>query len=115
VRVYDEVVSVGNAGGRGYLSAAAGPVLRLGSSIGSVTDSAQDTPLTGLIQARSGIRPGESGGAMLNTRGQVIGINVAYAMTRGKRSPSGVGYAIPINHALCVAEHLITVAEKQND
>ena len=60
----------------------------------------------GLIEARSHVRPGDSGGAMVNTDGEVIGVTVAYVMS-GNKKPTGIGYAIPINQALTLARQLL--------
>jgi S1-C subfamily serine protease len=97
VRVGDQVVSIGNADGvtGGRPSVGIGPVTRLRQTIDSTTDNDAE-PLTGLIEARSHVRPGDSGGAMVNTDGEVIGVTVAYVMSDNKR-PTGIGYAIPIN------------------
>jgi len=59
----------------------------------------------GLIQTNAAINSGNSGGALANARGEVIGINVFRA---DAYSYEGLGFAIPINSARTVAENLIT-------
>ena len=61
-----------------------------------------------VIQTDASINPGNSGGALLNTKGELIGVNVAIASTGGQGSGSiGLGFAIPSNFALRVATDLI--------
>lgn len=61
-----------------------------------------------VIQTDASINPGNSGGALLNTSGDLIGVNVAIASTGGQGSGSiGLGFAIPSNFALRVANELI--------
>jgi len=61
-----------------------------------------------VIQTDASINPGNSGGALLNTSGELIGVNVAIASTGGQGSGSiGLGFAIPSNFALRVATELI--------
>ncbi len=62
-----------------------------------------------VIQTDAAINPGNSGGALLNSNGEVMGINVAIA-TAGNNSQSGsigVGFAIPANVAQRVANEII--------
>jgi S1-C subfamily serine protease len=51
-----------------------------------------------MIQTDASINPGNSGGPLLNTRGEVIGINTMF-ITNGPQQSSGVGFAVPINLA----------------
>lgn len=55
------------------------------------------TALSNLIQTDAEINPGNSGGPLLNSRGQVIGINTA--VISGSRGAGGLGFAVPINTA----------------
>jgi serine protease Do len=51
-----------------------------------------------LIQTDAAINPGNSGGPLLNTRGEVIGINTLI-ITNGSAANAGVGFSVPINVA----------------
>jgi S1-C subfamily serine protease len=103
VGVGDPIVALGNAGGQGGTpSAVAGRVVALNQSV-SATDTltGAEENLGGLIQANAAIRPGDSGGPMVNDAGQVIGMNTA--ATDNYKMSGGQGFAIPIGTAMGVA------------
>lgn len=67
-----------------------------------------------VIQTDAAINPGNSGGALVNTKGEVIGVNVAIASAGGDSASSGnigVGFSIPINHAKRVAQEIISTGK----
>jgi S1-C subfamily serine protease len=62
-------------------------------------------PIEDAIQTDAAINPGNSGGPLLNSRGEVIGINTLIA-SNGADQSSGIGFAIPINTAKAVLSDL---------
>lgn len=57
------------------------------------------------LQTDAAINPGNSGGPLINLRGEVIGINTAIASNSGRNE--GIGFTIPINMAMHVADQLV--------
>ena len=99
-RVGDEVFAVGNPFGldgtvtKGIISAINRRNVRVGSSVyGS------------LLQTDAVLSPGNSGGPLVNLRGEVIGISTAIATSNGRYD--GVGFAIPSAKALEIIDDLI--------
>jgi len=66
--------------------------------------------LTGLIQTNANIQPGDSGGALVNSSGQVIGIDTAassnFSFQSGGNGGTTQGFAIPINRATDLAQKI---------
>jgi putative serine protease PepD len=109
VDVGEEVVAVGSPFGlestvtSGIVSAIHRPV-----SAGEAT-GAQSTVFPA-IQTDAAINPGNSGGALVNSDGEVIGINTAIRSTTnltGEAGSIGLGFAIPIDEAAPVAQQLV--------
>lgn len=105
IRIGQGVVAIGNALGQyqntvtsGIVSGTGRPVVA--SSGGVSGDSAES--LTDLIQTDAAINSGNSGGPLLNLKGQVIGINTAVS-TEGQ----GIGFAIPIGATKGMLQNLV--------
>ncbi len=62
----------------------------------TLQSSSDGRPIRGLLQADAAVNPGNSGGALINAKGEVIGINTAIE-NPGGNSFAGVAYAVPIN------------------
>lgn len=101
----DAVTAVGNANGQGHLSAAAGTVTDLTSSItvSNETSSSGKEELSDVIKTTAGAQPGDSGGPMFDAEGEVVGMTTA-----GQQASSGIrtqnttvaSYAVPIERAM---------------
>jgi putative serine protease PepD len=99
VQVGDQVVAIGNALAlEGSMTVTEGIVSALDRSIGTETGS-----LDGLIQTDAAISSGNSGGPLVNARGEVIGMNTAVATSGGGIEASNIGFAIAIETAMSVA------------
>jgi S1-C subfamily serine protease len=107
VRLGDEVVAIGFALGLdGDPSVTLGIVSALDRTIG--TDGAF---LDGLIQTDAAISSGNSGGPLVNARGEVVGINTAVARDTATSAATNIGFAIGVKEALPVIEELRAQAE----
>ena len=92
VKVGDNVVGLGNAGGAGGTpSVAAGTVTALNQSItASDEGSGSSEQLSGLLETNANIQPGDSGGPLVNSYGQIIGMDTA-ASSSGSQAGNGSG------------------------
>lgn len=93
--VGQRVIAVGNALGEFQNTVTVGVLSGKERSLVATdsTGSASET-LEGLLQTDAAINEGNSGGPLVNVKGQVIGINTA---TASKNESEGIGFAIPIN------------------
>ncbi len=95
LKVGEPAIAIGNALGYGQ-SVTTGVISALGRSAASAADPAGETneSKAALIQTDAAINEGNSGGALVNVNGEVIGINSAKLIGE---SVEGIGYAIPVS------------------
>lgn len=102
--VGDGVTAVGNAEGGGVLLAADGSVTALDQAITTQAEGVSDgESLTGLIQVDADVVSGDSGGALLDDEGEVVGITTAAS----SGSADITGFAIPIGDVLDVVTQIV--------
>ena len=94
------VTAVGTSGGTGRLIAARGRIIRLRRSITVQNDVGDRHRLTGVIETNAPLRPGDSGGPLLDSAARVVGMDTAAAF-------GGHAYAIPIATAARVTKQIM--------
>jgi Do/DeqQ family serine protease len=109
LKVGDIVLAIGNP-----LGFARTVTLGIVSATGSVQQRLANGKLEGfspmldnLIQTDASINPGNSGGALIDSQGQLIGINMAIITNKYDSSSTGIGFAIPIDLAKTIMQQLI--------
>lgn len=99
LRLGEQVVAIGNALGYGQ-SVTSGYVSALDRDLTLTYESGTTIQSTGLIQTDAAINSGNSGGALLNMKGELIGINEAKSSSSSSgASVDNIGFAIPIDKA----------------
>ncbi len=100
IKVGQKAIAIGNPAGLEFMgSVTSGIISGLNRRI-----EFDDGTVLKLIQTDAAINPGNSGGALLNSEGKVIGINTSKI---GGTGYEGLGFAIPSNNAVEIAESLI--------
>ncbi len=109
VRMGQGVVVVGNAGGAGGApSYAGGAVVATGQSISAVDELTAGTErLRGLIETNAPVIAGDSGGALADAGGKVVGMVTAGSAGFDLGGTGNAGYAIPIAQAVAVARQVL--------
>ena len=104
LKVGQLAIAIGNALGRFTNTVTTGVVSGLGRRVvaGDIFSGSAES-LDNLIQTDAAINPGNSGGPLLNSSGQVIGVNVA--TTEGAQN---IGFAIPINSVKPIIDEFLT-------
>jgi serine protease Do len=96
------VMAIGNPFGLGGNSVTVGVISFKGRDIPNLGTRGTSVQM---LQTDASINPGNSGGPLINTRGEVIGINTLI-ITQGPQQSAGVGFAVPINVAKDVVPQL---------
>jgi putative serine protease PepD len=109
IRVGDGVIAIGYA-----LDLDGGPTVTTGIvSALKRTIITESGALNGLIQTDAAISSGNSGGPLVNFRGEVIGINTAVARSDGNSAANNVGFSISVDEIVTVLEQLRDQASGQ--
>ena len=107
LKVGDTVVAIGNALGQGGAPhVTQGQVTALDQTITASEGGSTSETLNGMIQSDAVIYAGDSGGALVNTAGQVVGMITAGQAQGFRSSASDVGFAVASNTALGVVNRI---------
>lgn len=104
IRVGEQVAAIGNPFGLSS-SMTSGIISGVGRTIPAQNSGPLQFFIPDIIQTDAPINPGNSGGPLLNTRGQVVGINSAIRSTTGEFA--GIGFAVPSNTIAKIVPTLI--------
>lgn len=106
LKVGQAVMAIGNPLGELTYSLTDGLISALDRLI--TTGSGNDSTTMNMLQTNCAINPGNSGGPLFNSYGEVIGITTAkYSTSSSGTNVEGLGFAIPINDAIKVAQELL--------
>jgi S1-C subfamily serine protease len=107
VSVGTPVLALGDAQGRGGITPAAGDISGLDRSIRASDEGSGTTEdLNHMLQINAEIQQGDSGGALADSAGQVIGMVTAAHSGSGGQPSGTMGFAIPIDTALIIARQI---------
>ena len=107
LEVGQTVVALGNALGRGGApNVTSGQITALDQTITASSGGSSSETLNGMIQSDAVIYEGDSGGALVNTSGQVVGMITAGQAQGFRSSASDVGFAIAANTAVGVVNRI---------
>lgn len=108
LKVGEWVIAVGNPFNL-TSTVTAGIVSAKGRSINLLRSENNEYAVENFIQTDAAVNPGNSGGALVNTKGQLVGINTAIASKTG--SFAGYSFAVPVNIARKVLDDLLRFGE----
>src|SRR6266851_7496802 len=107
VKVGDQIVALGNALGKGGApTVTQGQVTAVDQTITASEGNGRSETLNGLIQSDASISPGDSGGALVTSSGQVIGMITAGEAQGFRANSSTVAYSVSTNTALGVVNQV---------
>ena len=100
--VGEAAIVIGNA--MGYGTSVTNGIISAKDREVSITDDDGNVVTNSLLQTNAAVNPGNSGGALLNAKGEVIGIVSAKL---AEESVEGMGYAIPISYAWNIIQQMV--------
>ncbi|MBW8350691.1 trypsin-like peptidase domain-containing protein [Bacillus sp. IITD106] len=103
LRAGDQVVAIGNPLGLDFSRTVTQGIVSAVNRTVNVTTSAGEWDLNA-IQTDAAINPGNSGGALINSNGELVGIN---SLKISESGVEGLGFAIPINDAIPIIDEII--------
>ncbi|WP_280233730.1 S1C family serine protease [Nocardia cyriacigeorgica] len=114
LRLRDEVLAIGNAGGTGAPTAVAGRISDLDSTILALNSAdLSRKALTGMVEITAAVSSGQSGGALADHAGSVVGVIAAASGDHEDDEDPGmqaqrppIGYAVPIDTAMRVVRQI---------
>ncbi len=98
LKIGEPIYAIGNPGGSAFFGSVTDGI------VSSIDRSISSTYTMTVIQHSAAINPGNSGGALVNTSGQVVGINSSKI---ADTEYEGMGFAVPMSIALPVAQSLV--------
>ncbi|OZC67079.1 peptidase S1 [Rhodococcus sp. 15-725-2-2b] len=115
LEVGQQVIAIGSPLGLAG-TVTTGIVSSLNRPVSTSGESGNQNSVIDAIQTDAAINPGNSGGALVNTDGQLIGINTAIATLGGSQGSAqsgsiGLGFAIPVDQAKRIADELTTTGK----
>lgn len=109
MQIGDQVVAIGNALGQFQNTVTSGIISGYGRTVQATdSDGTSSENLEDLFQTDAAINEGNSGGPLVNSAGQVIGIDTAVAS-----DAQGIGFAIPINDVSGLIKTVLTTGKFQ--
>ncbi|HEX4659403.1 MAG TPA: trypsin-like peptidase domain-containing protein [Streptosporangiaceae bacterium] len=107
VKTGDNVIAIGNAQGiGGKPTVATGSITQLNQTITASDELGGTETLHGMLQTDAQIVAGDSGGPLVSTANKVVGMDTAASAGSFGNQASDVGFAIPINRALSIANQI---------
>jgi S1-C subfamily serine protease len=108
------VVAIGNALGKGGTpSTSSGEIVALRQTISAENDDGSSETLEGLIESNATLEPGDSGGPLLDSAGEVIGMDTAAESTMSDDS-SSYSYSIPEKEIVTVVDDILAGKASDN-
>lgn len=107
LRIGEPAIAIGNPmGASGAWSITSGIISALNRSVSTSVGNSHARRLT-VIQFDAAVNPGNSGGPLCNNRGEIVGIITFKTQDIDGVTYEGMGYAIPINHAMSLIDSMI--------